>query len=52
METLLKEELSIERYTVTQIKRKDDNDLYEHVSSDVFQFLRKNIQRFVSRTNI
>lgn len=51
METLLKEELSLQRYSVTQVKREDDDDLYEHVSSDVFQFLRKNILRFVSRTN-
>lgn len=51
METLLKEELSVQRYAVTQVKREDDNDLYEHVSSDVFQFLRKNIQRLVSRVN-
>ena len=51
METLLKEELSVQRYAVTQVKREDDGDLYLHVSSDVFQFLRKNIQRFVSRTN-
>jgi len=50
METLLKEELSLQRYSVTQVKREDDDDLYEHVSSDVFQFLRKNILRFVSRT--
>ena len=49
METLLKEELSLQRYSVTQVKRENDNDLYEHVSSDVFQFLRKNILRFVSR---
>jgi len=48
--TLLKEELSLQRYSVTQVKREDDDDLYEHVSSDVFQFLRKNILRFVSRT--
>jgi len=52
METLLKEELSLQRYVVTQIKRDDDDDLYEHVSSDLFQFLRKNIQTFASRTNI
>lgn len=52
METLLKEELLSQRYAVTQVKREDDEDLYEHVSSDVFQFLRKNIQRFMSRTNI
>jgi len=51
METLLKEELSLQRYTVTQVKREDDGDLYEHVSSDMFKFLRKNIQRFVSRVN-
>ncbi len=51
METLLKEELSVQRYAVTQVKREDDDDLYEHVSSDVFQFLRKNIQEFVSRAN-
>lgn len=52
METLLKEELSVQRYAVTLVEREDDADLYEHVSSDVlFQFLRKNIQRFVSRTN-
>ncbi|MDP2845883.1 MAG: hypothetical protein Q8N79_07415, partial [Candidatus Methanoperedens sp.] len=47
--TLLKEELSQERYAVTQVKRENDDDLYEHVSSEVFQFLRKNIHRFVSR---
>ncbi len=52
METLLKEELLSQRYAVTQVKREDDEDLYEHVSSDVFQFLRENIQRFMSRTNI
>lgn len=52
METLPKEKLSSQRYAVTQVKREDDNDLYEHVSSDVFQFLRQNIHRFVSRTNI
>ncbi len=51
METLLKEELSVQRYAVTQVKREDDDDLYEHVSSDVFQFLRKNIHRFASRVN-
>jgi hypothetical protein len=52
METLLKEELSAQRYAVTQVKREDDQDIYEHVSSDAFLFLRQNIQRFVSRTNI
>lgn len=51
METLLKEELSLQRIAVTQVKREDDDDLYEHVSSDVFQFLRQNIHRFVSRVN-
>ncbi|WP_141398872.1 hypothetical protein [Candidatus Methanoperedens sp. BLZ2] len=51
METLLKEELSLERYSVTQVKRQDDEDLYEHVSSDVFLFFRKNIQKYVLRTN-
>lgn len=49
METLLKEELSLQRYSVTQVEREDDDDLYEHVSSDVFQFLRKYVIRFVSR---
>jgi hypothetical protein len=49
METLLKEELSLQRYSVTQVKREDDDDLYEHISSDVFQFLRKYVLRFVSR---
>lgn len=47
METLLKEELSSHRYKVTQVKREDDDDLYEHVSSDVFLFLRNYSIRFV-----
>lgn len=51
LETLLKDELSVQRYAVVQVKREDDDDLYEHVSSDVFQFLRRNIQEFRSRTN-
>jgi predicted GIY-YIG superfamily endonuclease len=47
METLLKEELSSHRYKVTQIERGDDEDLYEHASSDVFLFLREYSQRFI-----
>jgi len=48
METLLREELSSHRYRATQIKREDNNDLYQHVSSDVFLFLRDYSQRFLS----
>lgn len=40
MGTLLKEELSSHRYEVKKVKREDDDDLYELVSSDVFLFLR------------
>ncbi len=47
METLLKEELSSHRYKVTQVERDDDDDLYEHVSSDVFLFLRDYGIRFL-----
>ncbi|MCZ7357250.1 MAG: hypothetical protein O8C66_10205 [Candidatus Methanoperedens sp.] len=46
METLLKEELSSHRYRITQVEREDDDDLYEHVSSDVFLFLRDYSLRF------
>ncbi len=41
METLLKEELEAIRYKTVQVKREDDNDLFEFVVSDVFQFLRR-----------
>lgn len=52
IETLIKENLLSRRYTVTQIIREDDEDLYEHVSSDVFLFFRQNIHLFVPRQNI
>ena len=38
METLIKEELTPERYTVVQVERENDNDLYQHVSGDVYYF--------------
>lgn len=44
IETLLKEELSARRYAVTLVERGDDADLYEHVSSDVFQFFFCNFE--------
>ena len=41
MGTLPKEKLGLLRWDVAKIKRDDDEDLYEHVSSAVFQFLRQ-----------
>lgn len=40
METLLREDLSSRRYTIAKVNREDDEDLYDHVSTEVFQFLK------------
>jgi len=50
METLLREDLSMRRYNITKVNREDDEDLFEHVSSEVFQFLKIRI-RFKSKGN-
>lgn len=47
MGTLLKEKLSSHRYEVKKVKREDDDELYELVSSDVFLFLRDFSTRLV-----
>ncbi len=49
METLLKEELEAIRYKTVQVKREDDDDLFECVVSEVFQFLRKYVDRLSMR---
>ncbi len=45
METLLKKELEDIRYKVVQVKREDDDDLFEWVESDVYLFLRRYVDR-------
>lgn len=45
METLIKEELKPERYTVVQVEKENDNDLYEHVSGDVYYFFNRFIRK-------
>jgi len=47
METLIKEELKPERYTVVQVEKENDNDLYEHVSGDVYYFFNKFIRKIL-----
>lgn len=47
METLIKEELKPERYTVVQVEKENDNDLYEHVSGDVYNFFNKFIRKIL-----
>ena len=49
METLLKAELEAIRYKTVQVKREDDNDLFEYVVSDVFQFLRRYVDGLAMR---
>lgn len=41
MGTLIRENLKVERYTITQVEKENDTDLYEHVSSDVYCFFDK-----------
>ncbi len=45
METLLKDELKANRYFPVEVPRDDDDDLYGIVSSEVFQFLRRHVDR-------
>lgn len=45
METLLKEELKENRYFPVGVTREDDEELYGIVSSEVFQFLRRYVDR-------
>lgn len=45
METLLKDELKANRYFPVEVPREDDDDLYGIVSSEVFQFLRRYVDR-------
>ncbi len=49
METLIKEELEEMRYKTVQVEREDDNDLFEYVVSDIFQFLRRYVNGFAMR---
>lgn len=49
METLLKEELEARRYFTVQVEREDDDDLFEWVISDVYQFLRIFVDRLALR---
>ncbi len=45
METLLKDELRENRYLPVEVMREDDDELYGIVSSEVFQFLRRYVDR-------
>jgi len=48
METLLKEELKPERYNVVQVEKENDDDLYGHVSGDIYSFFNKFIKKILN----
>ena len=45
METLLKDDLKDNRYSPIEVMREDDDELYRIASSEVFQFLKKYVER-------
>ena len=45
MGTLLKEQLKPKRYAVVQVEKENDNDLYKHVSGDVYSFFNEFIKK-------
>lgn len=49
METLIQKELEAMRYKTVQVEKEDDEDLFECVVSDVFQFLRRYVDGLAMR---